>query len=127
MGTVAQSPAIPYSSSMATISTIADDFDGSTPAERRTFAFAGKDYAIDLSDENNEKLEAIFSELGDKLAPYLEKARPLGKPPRASSKPSRSSYDAAAVREWATAQGLEVSDRGRISRDVLEAYESRKK
>jgi hypothetical protein len=31
----------------------------------------------------------------------------------------------AAIREWATANGLEVSTRGRISSTVLEAYENR--
>ena len=33
--------------------------------------------------------------------------------------------DTAAIREWANANGLEVSARGRISSTVLEAYENR--
>jgi hypothetical protein len=37
----------------------------------------------------------------------------------------RSRGDTAAIREWATANGLEVSTRGRISSTVLEAYANR--
>jgi hypothetical protein len=33
--------------------------------------------------------------------------------------------ETAAIREWATANGLEVSTRGRIASTVLEAYENR--
>ena len=37
----------------------------------------------------------------------------------------RSRGETAAIREWANANGLEVSTRGRISSTVLEAYENR--
>ncbi len=37
----------------------------------------------------------------------------------------RSRADTAAIREWANANGLVVSARGRISSIVLEAYENR--
>ena len=35
--------------------------------------------------------------------------------------------ESAAIREWATGNGLDVSARGRISSTVLEAYENRGK
>lgn len=113
---------------MAEITTYADDLDGSTPAEPRYFSFANKQYAIDLSEENNEKLEAIFAELGDKLTPFLDKARAMGSvsssAPRSKSK--RAGFDPNEVRAWARENGYEVADRGRIKREILDAYQDRK-
>ena len=42
-----------------------------------------------------------------------------------SARAGRPREETAAIREWATANGLEVSARGRISSTVLEAYENR--
>ena len=42
-----------------------------------------------------------------------------------AKKPARSSRDqTAAIREWARANGHEVSDRGRISKSVMQAYQT---
>jgi hypothetical protein len=47
---------------------------------------------------------------------------------RAAAKPrSTSREESAAVRAWAAESGLKVSERGRISADVLEAYKNRHK
>jgi hypothetical protein len=42
-----------------------------------------------------------------------------------SARAGRPREETAAIREWATANGLEVSARGRIPSTVLEAYENR--
>ena len=91
------------------------------------FSVDGKSYEIDL----NEKHAAA---LRDAFAPFIGSARRAGGPaagsrPRMSARTStgagRPREETAAIREWATANGLEVSTRGRISSTVLEAYENR--
>jgi hypothetical protein len=104
---------------------LVDDLDG-TPIEDGTgstvaFAIDGTSYEIDLSD-------AHAGELRDALAPYLRAGRRVSSTRRASSG-SRSSgsaaSEAAAMREWATARGMKVSQRGRVGADVVEAYRNR--
>src|SRR3954451_6136667 len=104
-----------------------DDLDGGEAAESVSFSLDGKSYEIDL----NEKHAAA---LRDAFAPFIGSARrasgsPVGSRPRMSTRTStgagRPREETAAIREWATANGLEVSTRGRISSTVLEAYENR--
>lgn len=98
-----------------------DDLDGSnlgSEANTISFAFEGKEYSIDLSDEN----AAQFREV---MAPYVENAhRVTGTRPRSSRKSSGRSPagDSKAIREWARNNGYEVSDRGRIPAHIMEAY-----
>jgi hypothetical protein len=103
-----------------------DDLDGGEAAESVSFSLDGKSYEIDL----NEKHAAA---LRDAFAPFIGSARRAGGPaagsrPRMSTRTStgagRPREETAAIREWATANGLEVSTRGRISSTVLEAYEN---
>ncbi|MGS0687551.1 histone-like nucleoid-structuring protein Lsr2 [Nakamurella sp. GG22] len=118
---------------MATETTtrLVDDLDGSDAAESVSFALDGASYEIDLSEDNAEKLR-------DALASYVASARradgsrrSVGRPkaPRAakSSRGARTAPDreqTAAVREWARANGYEVSERGRLSANVLAAFEA---
>jgi len=86
-------------------------------------------YQIDLSEENAAKLR-------DALAPFIDVARNAGgrsagrRPRRAQQqpvddKPVRSSREqTAAIREWARQHGHKVSDRGRISKSVMQAYQA---
>ena len=102
-----------------------DDLDGSDAAGTFDFALDGRQYQIDLSDENAAKLR-------DALAPYVGVARKAGGRGRgravrqvAVAAPTRSNRDqTAAIREWARANGHEVSDRGRISKSVMDAYQA---
>jgi hypothetical protein len=59
--------------------------------------------------------------LRDALSLYTASARRSGRRQSGSSS-GRSSVDTAAIRSWAKSKGYEVSDRGRISADILEAY-----
>jgi len=97
-----------------------DDIDGSTADETVTFGLDGVTYEIDLTTEH-------ATELRDALATWVGHARKVGgRSASAAAKPAsrrRASGDAQAIREWAKAQGLEVSERGRISAEVREAYD----
>jgi len=100
-----------------------DDLDGGEAAESVSFSLDGKSYEIDLSEKHAAALRDAF-------APFVSSARRAGgsaaaSRPRMSARTGRSREETAAIREWATANGLEVSARGRISSTVLEAYENR--
>lgn len=113
---------------MATISTIADDFDGSTPAETTYFSVAGKDYAIDLNEEHAAELADALAKVDELMKDYTDKARPMGKSSTGTARrSSKSSQDAKAVRAWAQENGYEVADRGRIAQEIQEAYRNRSK
>jgi hypothetical protein len=97
---------------------ITDDLDGSEDAETVSFGFHGVTYEVDLGKKNQAKLERA-------LAPFIEAGRraPSGGARRTASRVSRSSVDRTAVRAWARAAGLKVSERGRISADIIRQYE----
>jgi hypothetical protein len=104
--------------------TLIDDIDGSNAAETVAFGLDGADYEIDLNEKNAKKLR-------DVLAVYTANARQVGgrrnrsRPGRAV-KPARSGSSKeqlAAIRDWARGQGYEVSDRGRLSAAVVQAFE----
>jgi hypothetical protein len=104
-----------------------DDLDGSEASGTVSFALDGRAYEIDLSEENAAKLR-------DSLATFVAAARRTGsRRPRgqrsstseAPATPARPSREAtAAVRTWARENGHEVSERGRIPKAVIEAYNS---
>ena len=97
-----------------------DDLDGGPADDTVTFALDVKDYEIDLSTTNAEKLrEALrpFAEAGRKTT------RSSGGGPRGTrSRTSGSDPDTAKIRAWAKENGHEVSDRGRIHQSVKDAY-----
>lgn len=106
-----------------------DDLDGSLIEESKgsavSFTFDGVTYEMDLSDANQQKLR-------DAVAPFQEKARkvrgtstrPAGKkaaPAPAASVPP-ADVDPGAVRRWAEGKGIEVSNRGRLSKELVQQY-----
>ena len=100
-----------------------DDIDGSPNAETVTFSFDGRSFEIDLSKKSRSALEKA-------LKPYIDASRSVGNRNTRTAASSRgrsrrsSSVDLAAVRAWAAENGLAVSDRGRISANVLEQYQA---
>ncbi|MDQ3767355.1 MAG: Lsr2 family protein [Actinomycetota bacterium] len=94
-----------------------DDLDGSSADESVTFGLDGVTYEIDLSAKNAAKLR-------DTLAQYVGAARKV--PGRASRRGSRrgSGPSASDVRNWARANGYDVSDRGRVAAEIRAAYEA---
>ena len=107
---------------------LVDDVDGGVAEETVTFALDGTNYEIDLSNSNAKQLR-------DGLATWISHARRVGG--RSASRARSSSGgstgrasraagrpDLAEVRAWARDNGFQVSDRGRVSTQVLQAYES---
>ncbi|WP_062737490.1 histone-like nucleoid-structuring protein Lsr2 [Kocuria turfanensis] len=95
-----------------------DDLDGGPADDTITFALDGKDYEIDLSTTNAEKLR-------EALRPFAQAGRKTTRSsgPRATrSRRSGSDPDTAKIRAWAKGNGYEVSDRGRIHQTVKDAY-----
>lgn len=97
-----------------------DDIDGGPADETVTFGLDGVTYEIDLNEKN-------ASALRDALARYTGNARRAGgrraTGRRATGRKSAAKSNSFEVREWARANGHSVSDRGRISADVMAAYE----
>lgn len=91
--------------------------DGSEAEGTVRFGLDGADYEIDLSKKHADQLAKA-------IGPYIEAARKVSssRRPAKGARPVR--HDQSDVRAWARAQGLKVSDRGRIPADVLARYES---
>jgi len=103
---------------------IIDDLTGETGARTHAFRIDGVDYEIDLTDSS-------FGEFRMALKPYVKAARQVsggGLPaPRArrgaspsSTKPA--STEAAVIRAWARANGVAVTERGRVAPAVRDAW-----
>jgi Lsr2 len=106
------------------IQKLIDDLDGGEATETVTFALDGVSYTIDLSEKNATKLREV-------LAPYQGAGAKIGRSagtwrPGLGPKVSRNNRtDNAAIRSWASENGYELADRGRIPANVVEAYEAR--
>ena len=100
---------------------LVDDLDGTEATETVSFGLDGTTYEIDLNDTNAASLrEALSGYVG-----HARKVTGGGRRTRRSSGgSSSSSSNTTDVREWAKAQGMEVSERGRISADVQQAYDA---
>lgn len=96
-----------------------DDVDGSEGASPVEFSIGSDAYTIDLTEDNEQALR-------EALAPFIEKAEKItrrrgGANTRTAPKRSNNT----AIREWARENGYDVSSRGRIAADIVEAYEAR--
>ena len=104
---------------------LVDDLTGDTIEDGKgrtvSFSFDGGHYEIDLTDDNADALREAFSD-------YVAAARKVtGRSSRTSDSatPKRgNSEELAKIREWANANGHEVSSRGRISQAVRDAYDA---
>lgn len=109
---------------------LVDDVDGGEAKETVSFALDGVSYEIDVSEKNAGALR-------DALAPWVGHARRVGGRSSAGRSRSASSsggsgrsrgssggrHDLSDVRAWARENGYQVSDRGRVSSEVIAAYE----
>ena len=93
---------------------VTDDLDGTEGAKPYRFAWQNTVYEIDLNAEHRAELRRA-------LQPFIDAGRRAGR----RTVPAASGDDRAAIRQWARENGHEVSDRGRISAAVVEAYNNR--
>jgi hypothetical protein len=100
---------------------LVDDVDGGAADETVTFSLDGVSYEIDLTS-------AHAADLRGAMAHWVGHARKVGA--RNAGRPAgrgrkaggAANGDATLIREWARANGHKVSERGRISAGVREAY-----
>lgn len=84
------------------------------------------DYRIDLRPTNADKIESVF-------APYIKVAEEVSSAGKARTKTStatktsgsgRSVEQLKAIRDWAGKNGFDVSPRGRIKAEVIDAFDA---
>lgn len=93
-----------------------DDIDGSEAEGTVRFGFGGADYEIDLNKKHADQFAKA-------IGPFIAAARKMP----SSRRPARARaarHDQSDVRVWARAQGIKVSDRGRIPADILARYQA---
>jgi hypothetical protein len=97
---------------------LVDDIDGGEADETVTFGLDGSAYEIDLSSKNAAKFR-------DALASYVGHARKVGgRRGGRRAAASGNGPSAREIREWARANGWNLSDRGRVAAEVRQAYEA---
>jgi Lsr2 len=96
---------------------LVDDLDGSDATETVPFGLDGTSYEIDLNDKNATALR-------DALSGYIGHARKVGSSSRRRKTSTSSGPGASEIRDWARANGMKVSDRGRVSAEVRQAYDA---
>jgi hypothetical protein len=107
-----------------TVTKLVDDLDGGVAHETVRFGLDGQAYEIDLSSRNAKRLRAElaqFVEHGSRVSNRV--ARSVGR--------SRTTAGAAhpdqnrAIREWAVSKGYEISARGRIKQEIVDAFHAK--
>ncbi|MEA5360920.1 Lsr2 family protein [Amycolatopsis sp., V23-08] len=99
-----------------------DDIDGTPAAHTIPFSLDGVTYEIDLSEDNAASLR-------DNLARYVSAGRRTGgrKVRVATGQSTTNASDRERnqqIRAWANANGYEVSERGRLSSEVIIAFDA---
>ncbi|HEY2312517.1 MAG TPA: Lsr2 family protein [Streptosporangiaceae bacterium] len=95
-----------------------DDLDGSPADETVRFRVGGAEYEIDLSRKNAKTFRTG-------IAPFVEHARKAGRGQRRGpARPASARERSSDIRAWAKAEGIEISDRGRIPAAVVEQYDA---
>ena len=99
----------------------ADEVEGS---ETIAFGLDGSSYEIDVCDQHG-------AELRDAFAPFVGAARRAGRSPASAARRGArrtggggGKQNVSEVRDWARKNGFQVSERGRIAAEVLQAYEA---
>jgi hypothetical protein len=87
--------------------------------QTRTMGLDGKTYEIDLCPKDGKALSKAAAE-------YVSNARTTTtRPaPRVNGHRARSRTDTAAVRDWARASGMTISDRGRVPAAIFRDYQA---
>ena len=100
---------------------LVDDLSGGDANETVEFSLDGVSYELDLNDENAAKLR-------NDLAVWIASARRSGgrrqtrRRGGAGAGTGAGREELAKMREWGRANGFQVSDRGRVSKELQDAY-----
>lgn len=97
-----------------------DDFDRTREADTtEQFTFENITYVLDLTTERSEEFREWLKPWMDAAHERIKVARnaPMTKAPEGESRKTRQK-----IRRWAVKQGMQVSDRGVISREIRDAY-----
>src|SRR5258708_39821302 len=94
---------------------LTDDIDGPEAEETVRIGLYGTDCEIDLSKKHADQL-------AEAIEPHIRVVQRAAGAHRPSVRSAGRRRHQAAVREWACAQGLEVTGRGRIPTDVVAKY-----
>ena len=92
-----------------------DDLDGGEADETVKFGIDGTQYEIDLSSAHAEELRSTLSS-------YVSGGRRESQPKQRQTAPAARNQEAAQIREWAKSNGYNVSSRGRVNSEIIEAY-----
>ena len=96
--------------------TLEDDMDGGSADETVRFGLEGADYEIDLNSKN----AAAFR---SQVKPFIEHARKASRGlARRATRTAAARRRSGEIRSWAKANGIELSDRGRIPGSVIEQF-----
>lgn len=116
---------------MAKKTLVIDDISGETGARTRRFSLDGTEYEIDLTD-------ASFADLRAALKPFMKAGRSVGggstgarraasngrKPASRRRSSGKAPTEAALIRAWARANGMAVTERGRVAPELRSAWEA---
>lgn len=98
-----------------TIINLIDDFGDGKADETIKYTFDGANYEIDLTHENADAFR-------DHMEKYIEVSRKVGV---ANNISRTGNSESAKIRDWARKAGIEVPSRGRLSEEIVKAYENR--
>ena len=105
--------------------TYSDDIDGGKAVETIAFSLDGAQYEIDLNAKNAKNLRKSFAEFigaGRKVRTSQIAGATTRKKAVSASSTRSDKEQLAAIRAWATANGVPVAARGRISESLKEQY-----
>jgi hypothetical protein len=105
---------------------LTDDLDGSEATQTLNYTVDGQEYEIDLSEENIQRFH-------EALEPFVSKSRQVERQTaparrgrgdgRRRSSGSSGRDDIPQIRAWAESQGMDVSARGRVKKEIIDAYD----
>ncbi|MFK0154156.1 Lsr2 family protein [Streptomyces sp. NPDC090493] len=103
---------------MATRSVVESDLSGKPDAATQTFGLGDTWYEIDLTAEEQKKLEEV-------LKPYLQASRKATetRPAKRRVVPETTAEERDKIREWAKKKGYDFAERGRIPKEIQRAYD----
>lgn len=100
-----------------------DDIDGSTDdVVTCAFGLGDSHFEIDLNTAHREELESVLDRFISAARPVHESKPARTRRPTANPRTDRDLTHT--IRQWAKDNGHEVSERGRISKAIVEAYEA---